>query len=68
MNIGSVASIKSMAEEATETRSTTKAEAAKGDQQAIRKLNREQASQNPQASQQSAGMATGGRTLLNVKA
>lgn len=46
-----------MAEEATETRSTTKGEAAKGDQQAIRKLNREQASQNPQASQQSAGMA-----------
>jgi hypothetical protein len=68
MNVGSITSMKSMAEEATETLSTTKAEAAKGDQQAIRKLNREQALENTQASQQSAGTAPGSRVLLNVKA
>lgn len=38
MNVGTVASIKSMAQEAMETAAQTKAEAAKGDQQAIRKL------------------------------
>ncbi|MGH7969890.1 MAG: hypothetical protein ACREIC_14295 [Limisphaerales bacterium] len=38
MNIGTVASVKSMAQEAMETAAQTKAEAAKGDQQAVRKL------------------------------
>ncbi len=38
MNISSVTSYQSMAEEAMETMSQTKAEAAKGDQQAARKL------------------------------
>lgn len=68
MNIGSIASMKSMTEEATETLSTTKAEAAKGDQQAIRKLNREQALENTQASQQSAGTVPGSRVLLDARA
>jgi hypothetical protein len=38
MTISNIASVKSMAQEATETLAQTKAEAAKGDQQAIRKL------------------------------
>jgi len=57
-----------MVQESTESLSTTKAEAAKGDPQAIRKLNREEASKNAQTSQQSPGMTPGGRDLLNVKA
>ncbi len=68
MNIGSVNSMKSMAEEATETLSATKAEAAKGDQQAMRKLNRQQALENSQTPRQAASAAPGGRELLNVKA
>ena len=38
MNVSSLTSLKSMTQEATETLAQTKAEAAKGDQQAIRKL------------------------------
>ena len=38
MNVGTVASVKSMAQEAMETAAQTKAEAAKGYKQAIQKL------------------------------
>ena len=38
MNVSSITSMKNMAEEATESAATTKAEAIRGDQQAVRKL------------------------------
>jgi hypothetical protein len=38
MNIATIAALKSMAQEAMETAAQTKAEATKGDQQAIRRL------------------------------
>jgi hypothetical protein len=41
-----------MAQEAMETAAQTKAEAAKGDQQAVRKLARQQAEKNAQNAQQ----------------
>lgn len=53
MNVGTIASVKSMAQEAMETAAQTKAEAAKGDQQAIRKLAL-QSTVNPQSAQQPA--------------
>jgi hypothetical protein len=52
MNVSSLDSVKAMAQEATETLAQTKAEAAKGDQQAIRKLAQEQAANNTQSAQQ----------------
>ena len=63
MNVSSLDSIKAMAQEATETLAQTKAEAAKGDQQAIRKLAQEQAANNSQGAQQPAESTEG---LLNV--
>ena len=51
MDISSVTSVKSMAEEATESAAATKAEAAKGDQQAIRKLAQQQSLNNTQTTQ-----------------
>jgi hypothetical protein len=56
MNVGTIASaVQSSAQEALETAAQTKAEAAKGDQQAIRKLARAQAAnptqEAPQATQ-----------------
>ena len=45
MNVSSTSLAKSQAQEASETASQTKAEAAKGDQQAIRKLAKQQAAQ-----------------------
>jgi hypothetical protein len=50
MNVGTIASVKSMAQEAMETAAQTKAEAAKGDQQAIRRL-AAQAANNVQSAQ-----------------
>lgn len=38
MNVGTTASVKSMVQEAMETAAQTKSEAARGDQQAVRKL------------------------------
>jgi hypothetical protein len=49
MNVGTIASVKSMAQEAMETAAQTKAEAAKGDQQAIRKLATQAANNAPSA-------------------
>ncbi|HLH56420.1 MAG TPA: hypothetical protein VKY92_22725 [Verrucomicrobiae bacterium] len=53
MNVGTIGSVKNMAQEALETAAQTKAEAAKGDQQAIRRL-AAQAANNPQNAQQPA--------------
>jgi hypothetical protein len=53
MNVGTIASVKSMAQEAMETAAQTKTEAAKGDQQAVRKL-AAQAADNAQSTQQPA--------------
>jgi hypothetical protein len=68
MNVGYIGSVKAMAEEATETAATTKAEATKGDQQAIRKLARQRAANNTQGAQQPANIAPNVRGGLNVKA
>jgi hypothetical protein len=65
MNVGIIASVKSMAEEAVETVAQTKAEAAKGDQQAIRKLASTPAAANAQTAQPPAESTKGG---LNVTA
>jgi hypothetical protein len=65
MNVGNIASIKSMAQEAMETAAQTKAEAAKGDQQAIRKLALTQAQKNAESAPQTAETPKG---RLNAKA
>ena len=52
MNVGSLSSAASVAQEAMETVAQSKAEAAKGDQQAVRKLARQQAAGNTQPAQQ----------------
>jgi hypothetical protein len=63
MNVGTIASLKSMALEAMETAAQTKAEAAKGDQQAIRKL-AAQAANNAQSAQQRAESSNRGLDLI----
>ncbi len=63
MNVGTIASVKSMAQEAMETAAQTKAEAAKGDQQAIRKL-AAQAANNAQSAQQPAASTKRGLDLI----
>ena len=65
MNVGSLDSVKAMVQEATETAAQTKAEAAKGDQQAVRKLAQEQAANNAQSVQKSTESVEG---RLDVKA
>lgn len=57
-----------MTEEATETAAQTKAEAAKGDQQAIRKLARQQVANNTQNVQEPAETTPSTKGLLNIKA
>jgi hypothetical protein len=47
MTVTSSTTAKSLVQEATETPAQTKAEAVKGDQQAVRKLATEQAAQQP---------------------
>jgi len=47
MTISNTSAAKSLVQEATETPAQTKAEAAKGDQQAVRKLAGEQVAQPP---------------------
>ena len=59
MNVSIVDSMKSIVQEAMETASQTKAEAAKGDKQAIRKLAQEQAAANTQGEQPSAASEEG---------
>lgn len=65
MNVGNIASVKSMVQETMETTAQTKAEAVKGDAQAMRKLASEQAMSNAQNMQQPANPTTRG---LDVKA
>jgi hypothetical protein len=63
MNVGNMASVKSMTQEAMETAAQTKAEAAKGDQQAIRRL-AAQAANNAPSAQQPTASTKGGLDLL----
>ena len=65
MNVGSLDSVKAMVQEATETAAQTKAEAAKGDQQAVRKLAQQQAANNAQSVQKPTESVEG---RLDVKA
>ena len=65
MNVGNMASVKSMTQEAMETAAQTKAEAAKGDQQAVRRLAAvAQAANNAQGAQQPTASTKRGLDLL----
>ena len=71
MNVGNVTSMQSAVQESTETASQTKTEAAKGDQQAIRKLARQQAANNTQSApnaQSAQQPMESARNLLDIKA
>jgi hypothetical protein len=65
MTVSSTTAAKSLVQEATETPAQTKAEAAKGDQQAVRKLASEEAAQ---VGQQPASVVDSYRGKLNTKA
>ncbi len=65
MNVTSINSaMRNTVEEATETAAQTKAEAAKGDQQAIRKMASQQALEQAPSAQQTVA-AQGSRNLLD---
>jgi hypothetical protein len=68
MNVSNLTSVKNMAQEATETVAQTKAEAAKGDQQAIRKLSHQQSASNTQSAQQPANVVDSTKGQLDIKA
>ena len=68
MNVSSITSVKNMAEEATESAAATKAEAIKGDQQAVRKLASQQAAANTRNVQQQANIVDSARGALNTEA
>jgi len=74
MTTTSATAIKNQVQEATETAAQTKAEAAKGDHQAVQKLARQKATQTTQTaqttqtSQQSADIVDSNRGKLNTKA
>ena len=65
MTLSNITAAKSLVQEATETPAQTKAEAAKGDQQAVRKLASEQAAQ---VAQQPAEIMDSNRGRLDSKA
>jgi hypothetical protein len=65
MTVSKTSTAKSMVQEATETLTQTKAEAAKGDQQAVRKLASNQAAQ---AAKQPATVVDSNRGRLNAQA
>ena len=65
MTVSSTTTAKSMVQEATETLTQTKAEAAKGDQQAVRKLASNQAAQ---AARQPPEVVDSNRGRLNTQA
>ena len=67
MNVNT-SNIRSGAQEAMETAAATKAEAAKGDQQAIRKLALQVSANNTQSAPQPANSADNINGRLNVKA
>ena len=65
MIVGTIASLQSVAQEAMETAAQTKAEAAKGDQQAVRRLAAvAQAANNAQGAQQPTASTKRGLDLL----
>jgi hypothetical protein len=66
MNVSN--SVKNMVQEATETAAVTKTEAAKGDQQAIRKLARQQAANNTQSADQPPNLINSTKGILDAKA
>jgi hypothetical protein len=68
MNVSNLTSVKNMAQEATETVAQTKAEAAKGDQQAIRKLAQQQSASNTQSAQQPTNVVDSTKGQLDIKA
>jgi hypothetical protein len=68
MNVSNLTSVKNMAQEATETVAQTKTEAAKGDQQAIRKLAQQQSASNTQSAQQPANVVDSTKGTLDIKA
>jgi hypothetical protein len=68
MNIANTSSIQSMAQEATETAAQTKAEAAKGDRQAIRKLAQEQAAHSAQNPPPATNFVDSTKGQLDIKA
>ena len=65
MKITNAAPVQNMVQEAQETSAQTKVEAAKGDQQAIRKLASQPAANNPQPSP---NIIDSGNGKLNAKA
>ena len=70
MNVTSIPSTsgQDLAAEAMETAATTKAEAAKGDQQAIRKLALQQSASKTQAPERPADIIDSARGKLDVRA
>jgi len=61
-------SVQNQVQEATETAAQTKAEAAKGDPQAVRKLARQQPAVPPQAAQQPTDIVDSSRGKLDTEA
>jgi hypothetical protein len=68
MNASNISALKNMTQEATETLAQTKAEAAKGDPQAIRKLAMLQAAKGGQSQPQPANTVDSAMGKLNAKA
>jgi hypothetical protein len=68
MNVSNLTSVKNMAQEATETAAQTKAEAAKGDQQAMRKLAQQQSASNTQSAQPPANVVDSTKGQLDIQA
>jgi hypothetical protein len=60
--------MKGIAQEAMETMAETKTEATKGDQQAIRRLARQQTAGHTHSAEPPASTTGGSRDILNVKA
>ena len=68
MTVSNVTAAQSMVQEATETSAQTKAEAAKGDRQAVRKLAAQEAANPTQNPPHSKTDVDSNRGLLNIKA
>ncbi|HUZ07933.1 MAG TPA: hypothetical protein VMV89_10655 [Candidatus Paceibacterota bacterium] len=68
MNVSGMTSVKNMAQEAMETIAETKAEAAKGDQQAIRNVAQRQVASHTQSAEPPVNTGNGSKDILNVKA
>ena len=68
MNVSNITALKSMTQEANETIAQTKAEAAKGDQQAIRRLATQPVAKGTQSQSQPANTVDSAMGKLNAKA